>query len=288
MTLQAVLRNPFQVEVSESAFLTGSPRRVGWDKAGVCGQTSRAPFKQLVVGSSRNPGHPRAPIWKGRLLSNEALRAVQELKRAHVRKDNARLSNVLKSTVSRLVKFDMLAVLGELRRQNECELAVLVFDVVRKEFWYKPEEGLLADLISTLARNKRVEDVEKLFVLASTEGMQPSMGLYTDVLSAHVGQGNLQKALDVYDELRKAGYAPCNPALGILRKALEANGDHELAATLVKEFKDAHGHDIGAEEEQVDLPSSPATLVKEFRDGRGHDVHAENEKQLGVQQRVLS
>ncbi|MCO5569870.1 hypothetical protein L7F22_023584 [Adiantum nelumboides] len=280
MTLQATLRHPFKGALCGSPFLTGSPRRAGWDNAGVSGQSRRVAFRQLVVGSSRNPGHARAPIWKGRLLSNESLRAVQELKRAHARKDDARLSNVIKSKVTRLVKFDMLAVLAELRRQNECELAVLVFDVVRKEFWYKPEDGLLADLVSTLAQNKRIEDVEKLYALASTDSVQPSMALYTDVLSAHVGAGNLQKALDVYDELRKAGYAPCNPALGLLRKALEKNGDHELVATLVKEFRDARGHDVDNEEdkEQVDVRG----------DVEEEEEEVEEEERVDAQHRVFS
>eukprot|EP00250_Pteridium_aquilinum_P024189 c2859_g1_i1 orf=511-1287(-) len=238
MTLQAILTQPAKVGASRSLLLPIHPRQVGWGRAGFCGGWRRPPLLQVMVGSSRNPGRPRAPIWRGRLLSNEALRVVQELKRARASGDDARLSTVLKSKAVRLLKFDMLAVLTELQRQNECELALKIFDIVRKEFWYEPDEALFSLLVVTLARNERIEEVDKLYTLAAEEGLQPSVRFYTEVLSAQVGAGNLQKAVEVYDELRKAGFAPCDPAYGILRKGLVSNGDFKLADELEKEYKE--------------------------------------------------
>jgi hypothetical protein len=55
------------------------------------------------------------------------MRIVQELKRANACGDGGLLvSDVLKSKAARLLKPDMMAVLGELRRQNECELMLKV------------------------------------------------------------------------------------------------------------------------------------------------------------------
>lgn len=245
---QATLTQPNKVEVGGSLFATKQSRRVGWEKSGFCRQWRRPPSLQVVVGSSRNPGHPRAPIWKGRLLSNESLRVVQELKRARARGDDARLSFVLKTMVTRLLQFDMLAALTELRRQNECELVLKVFDIVRKEFWYKPDETLFSELVITFARKKQMEGVDKLYSLADTDGLQPSVGFYTEVVNAHVGSGNLRKALDVYDDMRKAGFAPCDPAYGVLRKALANNGDFESVAALDKEYKQFNHETVGETE----------------------------------------
>mgnify|MGYP006889217984 CR=1 FL=1 len=89
--------------------------------------SSSSSLFHVIVGSSRNPGHPRGPIWKGRVLSNEAMRVVQELKRAKSCDDDGlRVSNILKSKAARLLKLDMMAVLGELRRQNQCDLMLKV------------------------------------------------------------------------------------------------------------------------------------------------------------------
>lgn len=71
-------------------------------------------------GGSEN----RKPLQKGRNLSIEAIQAVQSLKR--VKNDLQQLDRVYDSKISRLLKFDMMAVLRELLRQNECLLALKV------------------------------------------------------------------------------------------------------------------------------------------------------------------
>lgn len=64
------------------------------------------------------------PLQKGRNLSIEAIQTVQVLKRS--KNDHRRFDDVFNSKFRRLLKFDMMAVLRELLRQNECVLALKV------------------------------------------------------------------------------------------------------------------------------------------------------------------
>lgn len=67
---------------------------------------------------------PRKPMWRSRVLSSEAIQAVQSVKLA---KSADKLEEMLKNKLSRLLKADVLDTLNELQRQNEVHLALKVF-----------------------------------------------------------------------------------------------------------------------------------------------------------------
>jgi len=85
-------------------------------------RNSLMPSKHVVCGL-RDKNRPRKPLWRGRIMTTEAIQAVQALKRANkYNQDN--LDHVYITRVSRLLKDDLLAALKELQRQNEYELAI--------------------------------------------------------------------------------------------------------------------------------------------------------------------
>lgn len=70
-------------------------------------------------------GRPRGPLWRGKkLIGKEALFVIQGLKR--FKDDQEKLQKFVKTHVLRLLKLDMIAVLGELERQEEVSLALMV------------------------------------------------------------------------------------------------------------------------------------------------------------------
>lgn len=70
-------------------------------------------------------GRPRGPLWRGKkLIGKEALFVIQGLKR--FKDDEEKLDRFIETHVSRLLKLDMIAVLGELQRQGEVSLAIKV------------------------------------------------------------------------------------------------------------------------------------------------------------------
>lgn len=74
----------------------------------------------------RDRSKNRKPLQKGRNLSIEAIQTVQALKRVANKNDDSAVEQVFNSKVRRLIKNDMIAVLCELLRQNQCLLALKV------------------------------------------------------------------------------------------------------------------------------------------------------------------
>ncbi|XP_020551269.1 pentatricopeptide repeat-containing protein At1g62350 isoform X2 [Sesamum indicum] len=104
----------------------------------------------------RDRSKNRKPLQKGRNLSIEAIQTVQALKRA-ANLSEASLDQVFDNRFRRLLKFDMIAVLRELLRQNQCLLALKVFRDIRKEEWYRPQLLLYAEMITVLGSNGLLE-----------------------------------------------------------------------------------------------------------------------------------
>lgn len=81
--------------------------------------------KRMMSITMRDRSKNRKPLQKGRNLSIEAIQTVQALKRAAKHSDVS-LEQVYDNNFRRLLKFDMIAVLRELLRQNQCLLALKV------------------------------------------------------------------------------------------------------------------------------------------------------------------
>lgn len=79
----------------------------------------------MTMVSMRDRSKNRKPLQKGRSLSIEAIQTVQALKRA-AKLSHSSLEEAFVAKFKRLLKSDMIAVLRELLRQNQCLLALKV------------------------------------------------------------------------------------------------------------------------------------------------------------------
>lgn len=94
---------------------------------------------KAVVITMKDRSKNRKPLQRGRNLSIEAIQAVQALKRANRNTYNnplPELERVFDFKFRRLLKFDMMAVLRELLRQNECLLALKVRFLSSSSFFF--------------------------------------------------------------------------------------------------------------------------------------------------------
>ncbi|XP_077229270.1 protein THYLAKOID ASSEMBLY 8, chloroplastic-like [Tasmannia lanceolata] len=177
-------------------------------------------------------GGPRKPLWRGRVMSTEAIQAVQSLKLAN---SSSKLEEVFDSRISRLLKADLIATLVELQRQNEFQIALKVFEFVRKEVWYKPDLSLYCDMIFVLGKNKLIEIVEKLFFELKQEGLKPDTRAYTEMVGAFLQVGMVEKAMEMYRLMKESGCDPDKLTLTILIRNLEKAGEEELASAVKKD-----------------------------------------------------
>uniref|UniRef100_A0A7N0T290 Pentatricopeptide repeat-containing protein n=1 Tax=Kalanchoe fedtschenkoi TaxID=63787 RepID=A0A7N0T290_KALFE len=207
-----------------------------WMKSGRCNGEMRI--------SMRDRSKNRKPLQRGRNLSIEAIQAVQALKRA--KRDDELLQRAIDSKFRRLLKFDMVAVLREFLRQNECDLALQVFEDIRREFWYKPHVLLFADMIPVFARNELFEQVEFLYGCLKMDSQRIEAGVeeFNFLLRALVSCGVKGLAVDCFYLIKELRCEPDRSSFRILINGLEVDGETDESAVLRNEAKKYFGESL--------------------------------------------
>ncbi|XP_047310995.1 protein THYLAKOID ASSEMBLY 8, chloroplastic [Impatiens glandulifera] len=188
------------------------------------------------------PRGNRGPLVKGRVLSIEAIHAVQALKRAHRSDDPSKLQEILSKTLVRLIKADLIAAFNELLRQDRFDLAIEVFSVVRAESWYETNLGLYADLVSAMARKGMTDDIDRLMDELEMEGKIPceDKGL-ARLVKALMAAERKESTVRIYQMMRKSGWGLNGPAdeyvAKVLTEGLRRFGEERLAFEIDSEFE---------------------------------------------------
>ncbi|GAV81821.1 hypothetical protein CFOL_v3_25274 [Cephalotus follicularis] len=210
----------------------------------------------VICMSSRSKN--RRPLQRGRDLSIEAIQTVQALKRASSQNPSISLDQVLQSKFSRLLKFDMLAVLRELLRQNECFLALKVFEDVRKECWYKPRVSLYADIIGVLASNGLFQEVEFVFTCMKTESnLDPEIEAFESLLRTLMSYNLVELVMDCYDLMKAIDCEPDRSSFRILINGLESMGETVLSAIVRHDAQNYYGESLEFLNEEQETILSP-------------------------------
>ncbi|XP_076959990.1 protein THYLAKOID ASSEMBLY 8, chloroplastic-like [Bidens hawaiensis] len=213
-------------------------------------------FPSLEVGKKdkirmrvtmRDRSKNRKPLQKGRNLSIEAIQTIQYLKRTHKSfADEQQLGQVIDSKFSRLLKFDMMAILRELLRQDHCQLALMVFAEIQKEHWYKPEVSLYGEIISVLAKNELYDKVdiivhdmkaEKSRLEAKTEG-------FNLLLESLMSYNLTEVAMDCFELMKEVNCEPDRSTFKLLVEQLESKGESGLLEMIKKEAYKSYGDTI--------------------------------------------
>ncbi|CAM8876333.1 unnamed protein product [Rhodiola kirilowii] len=176
---------------------------------------------------------PKKSLWRSRVLSSEAMQAVQSLKLS--KSSTEKLNHVVDTRLTRLLKSDLVDTFTELKRQNEFDLVLLVFEYMRKEVWYKPDLSIYCDMIWMLGKRNLTQMAEKLFLELKTEGLEPDTRTYSEMIGAYLNSGMTEKAMETYQSMKTAGCDPDKLTLTILIRNLEKAGAIDLANAVKKE-----------------------------------------------------
>ncbi|CAH2065150.1 unnamed protein product [Thlaspi arvense] len=162
---------------------------------------SPKPFTVFVA--QFHDGRPRGPLWRGKkLIGKEALFVILGLKR--LKEDDEKLEKFIKTHVFRLLKLDMLAVIGELERQEETALAIKVmFEVIQKQEWYQPDVFMYKDLIVSLAKSKRMDEAMGLWEKMKKEDLFPDSQTYTEVIRGFLRDGCPADAMNALNNINR-------------------------------------------------------------------------------------
>ncbi|XP_052193521.1 protein THYLAKOID ASSEMBLY 8-like, chloroplastic isoform X1 [Diospyros lotus] len=189
-------------------------------------------------------GRPRGPLWRSKkIIGKEALFVILCLKR--FKDDQEKLDKFIKTHVLRLLKLDLIAVLSELQRQEEVSLALLIFRVIQKQDWYKPDVFLYKDLIIALSKCKKMDDATQLWEIMRKEGLFPDSQTYTEVIRGFLRCGSPADAMNIYEDMKNSPDPPEELPFRILLKGLLP---HPLLRNRVKQdfeeiFPDSHMYD---------------------------------------------
>ncbi|KAL9241001.1 hypothetical protein vseg_015161 [Gypsophila vaccaria] len=176
-------------------------------------------LSSLILRREYHDGRPRGPLWKSKkLIGKEALFVILGLKR--FKDDELKLDKFVKHHVFRLLKLDLIAVLTELERQQEDALALKVFRVIQKQDWYRPDAYLYKDLIISLAKCKRMDDVMQLWEDTKKEKLFPDSQTYTEVIRGFLRDGSPADAMNIYEDMLKSPEPPEELPFRILMKGL--------------------------------------------------------------------
>ncbi|RZS05777.1 hypothetical protein BHM03_00036331 [Ensete ventricosum] len=225
----------------------------------------------LELRRKYHDGRPRGPLWRGKkMIGKEALFVILGLKR--FKDDEEKLGKFIKTHVLRLLKMDKIAVLIELERQEEVDLAVKVlhlvlitpkfnpnirtnngfwpstsqiFRIIQKEDWYKPDVYLYKDLIVALAKCKKMEEAMEIWESMRKEELFPDSQTYAEVIRGFLRYGSPADAMNIYEEMKKSPEPPEEMPFRILLKGLLP---HPLLRNRVKQdfeelFPERHIYD---------------------------------------------
>ncbi|KAM7252124.1 hypothetical protein ACFE04_024007 [Oxalis oulophora] len=164
----------------------------------------------------RNTGPASSPslsIWRRKKeMSKEGLIAAKDLKR--FRSDPVRLDRFIRSHVSRLLKSDLVAVLAEFQRQDQ------LYDVVRKEIWYRPDMFFYRDMLMMLARNRKVDEAKHVWEDLRKEKVLFDQHTFGDIMRAFLDYQLPSEAMEIYDEMRKSPDPPLSLPFRVILKGL--------------------------------------------------------------------
>ncbi|KAH9694303.1 hypothetical protein KPL71_022377 [Citrus sinensis] len=208
--------------------------------------------RSMLVIEMRDRGQNRKPLQRGRNLSIEAIQAVQHLKRAHLHSNP--LDHVFNSKFRRLLKFDMIAVLRELLRQNHCLLALKVFEDIRKEQWYKPQVSLYADMIQVFGTNGLFQHVEILYFYLKTENsLEPEIQGFNALLKCLVGFKLRDLVVDCYELMKTVGCEPDRSSYRTVINGLEAMEEVAFSGIIRQDAFKYYGDLEFLEEDEEDI-----------------------------------
>ncbi|KAF5728440.1 pentatricopeptide repeat-containing protein [Tripterygium wilfordii] len=169
--------------------------------------------------SSNSAASPSLSIWRRKKeMTKEGLFAAKELKR--LRSNPIRLDRFMQSQVSRLLRTDLLAVLAEFQRQGQVFLCMKLYEVVRKEIWYRPDMYFFRDMLMMLARNKNVDETKRVWQDLKEEEVLFDQHTFGDIMRAFLDSGLPSEAMVIYDEMRNSPDPPISLPFRVILKGL--------------------------------------------------------------------
>nr|AYM00758.1 pentatricopeptide repeat protein [Salvia miltiorrhiza] len=96
----------------------------------------------------------------------------------------------------------VLEALNDAIKQNRWESAVKIFDLLRRQHWYEARCQTYTKLLVMLGKCKQPNEAALLFEMMLSDGLKPTIDVYTALVSAYALNGLLDEAFNVIDDMK--------------------------------------------------------------------------------------
>ncbi|PON74253.1 Pentatricopeptide repeat [Parasponia andersonii] len=103
----------------------------------------------------------------------------------------------------------VLEALDEAITNNFWETALKIFGLLRMQQWYEPRRQTYTKLLVMLGRCKQPKQASLLFEVMSSDGLQPTIDVYTALVTAYGQSGLLEEAFSAVDDMKSV--SDCKP-----------------------------------------------------------------------------
>ncbi|XP_010933827.2 pentatricopeptide repeat-containing protein At3g53170 [Elaeis guineensis] len=103
----------------------------------------------------------------------------------------------------------VLEALDDSISNNRWESALKIFGLLRKQHWYEPKSQTYAKLLTMLGKCKQPEHATLLFSVMLSEGLRPTLDVYTSLVGAYGHSGLIDQAIHTIDEMKTI--SDCKP-----------------------------------------------------------------------------
>ncbi|KAF7824580.1 pentatricopeptide repeat-containing protein [Senna tora] len=103
----------------------------------------------------------------------------------------------------------VLEALEEAIKELRWEAALKIFSLLRKQLWYEPRCQTYTKLLMMLGKCRKPEEASLLFEVMLSEGLKPTVDVYTALVSAYGQSGLLHKAFATVEDMKSV--TDCNP-----------------------------------------------------------------------------
>jgi len=95
-----------------------------------------------------------------------------------------------------------------------------LYEIVRKEIWYRPDMFFYRDMLMMLARNRRVEEAKRVWDDLKDEQVLFDQHTFGDIIRAFLDNGLPSEAMEIYEEMRQSPEAPLSLPFRVILKGL--------------------------------------------------------------------
>lgn len=95
-----------------------------------------------------------------------------------------------------------------------------LYDVVRKEIWYRPDMFFYRDMLMMLARNQKVNEAKCVWQDLKREQVLFDQHTFGDIIRAFLDSGLPSEAMDIYEEMRQSPDPPLSLPFRVILKGL--------------------------------------------------------------------